>query len=245
MDCFSRTPDRSVRVDGFANIPADERREIFNEVAIRLGASTLRSPRKTSGSAGRSGFYLDSVLTIQTSCSRAARRSRRRMRLSNGFQKTSISSRMSTTSCSAVPMTRRISSASRSASGESRASTMHAQSTSPTFCTRRFTTYFGNRLGATGWELSIDPQESHGHTLLFRYPWSDPSREHEYLRGRVKIELRLAIRHDAGRRTRRDTLRSHSLSRPLRISVGPLPRLDGRSNILGEGHGTSCRELPR
>jgi nucleotidyltransferase AbiEii toxin of type IV toxin-antitoxin system len=48
---------------------------------------------------------------------------------------------------------------------------------------------FSNRLGATGWELSIDSEELHGHTLLFRYPWSDPSREHEYLRGRVKIEL--------------------------------------------------------
>ncbi len=25
--------------------------------------------------------------------------------------------------------------------------------------------------------------------MLFKYPWSDPSREHDYIRGRVKIEL--------------------------------------------------------
>jgi nucleotidyltransferase AbiEii toxin of type IV toxin-antitoxin system len=48
---------------------------------------------------------------------------------------------------------------------------------------------FDDRLRVRGWDLSVDSDEPHGHTLLFRYPWSDPSREHDYIRGRVKIEL--------------------------------------------------------
>jgi hypothetical protein len=49
-----------------------------------------------------------------------------------------------------------------------------------------FTAHLGDH---DDWELSVDPHDRYGHTLLFRYPWSDPSREHEYIRGRVKIEL--------------------------------------------------------
>jgi len=30
---------------------------------------------------------------------------------------------------------------------------------------------FAERLGTTGWELHIDAEERHGHTLLFKYPW--------------------------------------------------------------------------
>lgn len=45
------------------------------------------------------------------------------------------------------------------------------------------------RLGPKDWELSVDPEDRLGHTLLFKYPWSDPSREHDYIRGRVKMEL--------------------------------------------------------
>lgn len=54
----------------------------------------------------------------------------------------------------------------------------------------RLTSIFERRLGRLDdWTLSIDKEDRYGHTLLFRYPWSDPSREHDYIRGRVKIEL--------------------------------------------------------
>jgi len=40
-----------------------------------------------------------------------------------------------------------------------------------------------------GWALSVDPDDQHQHTLLFRYPPSAPEIEHTYIRGQVKIEL--------------------------------------------------------
>jgi hypothetical protein len=40
-----------------------------------------------------------------------------------------------------------------------------------------------------GWALTLDPEDRLGHTLLFRFPSSDPSRQASYLRRSVKIEM--------------------------------------------------------
>jgi Nucleotidyl transferase AbiEii toxin, Type IV TA system len=48
---------------------------------------------------------------------------------------------------------------------------------------------FAERLGPERWDLDIDSSDHLGHTLLFRYPTTDPGAAHSYIRERVKIEL--------------------------------------------------------
>jgi Nucleotidyl transferase AbiEii toxin, Type IV TA system len=189
MDCCNRTPNRSVRVDGFANIPADERREIFNEVAIRLGGVDVTIAEKdfwvcwTLGILfGLGADHPNMVFKGGTSLSKAYALIER---FSEDIDVVTDVDYFLQRGADDPEDIISVSERQRRIARLDNACTKYVADVLYPVLRE----IIGNRLGPTGWELSIDPQEPHGHTLLFRYPWSDPSREHEYLRGRVKIEL--------------------------------------------------------
>ena len=189
MDRNISAPDRDVKVDGFARIPADERRDIFNEVAVRIGGVDFTIAEKdfwvcwTLGILFRLGpDHPNMVFKGGTSLSKA-------YGLIDRF-----SEDIDIVTDVDYFLQHGAGDPEDDISGSERQRRVVRLDND---CTEyvgnvllpTLQETFTNRLGATGWELSIDSAEPHGHTLLFRYPWSDPSREHEYLRGRVKIEL--------------------------------------------------------
>jgi hypothetical protein len=176
-------------VDGFANLPADGRRDIFNEVAVRLGGVDFTIAEKDFWVCWTLGILFElgddhpnMVFKGGTSLSKAYALIERFSEDIDIVTDVDYFLRRGTDDpedlVSGSERQRRI------ARLDDECTEYVAGILYPALHE-----IFSNRLGSTGWELSIDPQEPQGHTLLFRYPWSDPSREHEYLRGRVKIEL--------------------------------------------------------
>jgi len=176
-------------MDAFANIPAEERRDILNEVAVRLGGVDFTIAEKDFWVCWTLGILFElgadhpnMVFKGGTSLSKAYGLIDRFSEDIDVVTDIDYFLQRGTNDPEAIisgsERQRRVARLDRECTkyvGDILYPTLHK--------------VFTNRLGATGWELIIDPDEPHGHTLLFRYPWSDPSREHEYLRGRVKIEL--------------------------------------------------------
>jgi hypothetical protein len=176
-------------MDGFARIASDERRDIFNEVAVRLGGVDFTIAEKDFWVCWTLGVLFDlgaghprMVFKGGTSLSKA-------YHVINRFSEdidivTDVGYFVQNGADDPEETTSR-------SERQRRVRRLDDECTKYVRDVLRPVLHetFTHRLGVTDWELSIDPGEQHGHTLLFKYPWSDPSREHEYIRGRVKLEL--------------------------------------------------------
>jgi hypothetical protein len=170
----------------FAALPADERRDILNEAAVRLGGVDVTIPEKDFWVCWmlRALFELgpdhpSMVFKGGTSLSKAygliERFSEDIDMVTSADFFTKNGAPDPETSTSRSNFERRVKLL------DEACARYVAESLRP-----ELRAYAATQLGESrGWEFEVDPDDP--HTLLFRYPSVQP--EHSYIRGRVKIEL--------------------------------------------------------